>query len=210
MTTPGELDAGDLVLRPIGGEVAAAVLAGRAPEGVVFGPGYPSQFSLETLRIAADARRPGNDGLGPFFMVRKADGAVVGEIGAGLDAATGTAQVGYTVVEPSWGRGYATQALRALLATLRADPRVRRVVAETLVGHRASRRVMEKAGMRLHSRRVGEVDGEQAELVVYELPATPRGTGPEPTGPAQPSPAQPSPPPRERRAPEREGSPRPE
>jgi hypothetical protein len=28
---------------------------------------------------------------------------------------------------------------------------------------------MEKAGMRLHSQRVGEVDGEQAELVVYEL-----------------------------------------
>jgi hypothetical protein len=27
--------------------------------------------------------------------------------------------------------------------------------------------------MRLHGRRVGEVDGEQAELVVYELPAGP-------------------------------------
>ena len=47
------------------------------------------------------------------------------------------------------------------------------MVAETLAGHAASRRVMEKAGMRLHGRRVGEVDGEQAELVVYELPACP-------------------------------------
>jgi RimJ/RimL family protein N-acetyltransferase len=43
------------------------------------------------------------------------------------------------------------------------------VIAETLVGHAASRRVMEKAGMRLGSQRVGEVDGGQAELVVYEL-----------------------------------------
>ena len=54
------------------------------------------------------------------------------------------------MVEPSWGQGYAT---------------------ETLESHAASRRVMEKAGMRLHRRRVGEVDGEQADLVVYELPA---------------------------------------
>jgi hypothetical protein len=46
--------------------------------------------------------------------------------------------------------------------------------------------------MRLHSRRVGEVDGEQAELVVYEVTA---GRG------------QPSPPPRNGGAPEREGSP---
>ena len=165
---PGEIDAGELVLRPIGREVAVAVLAGRAPDGLILAPGYPSQFSLETLRIAADPGSPEAEGLGPFFMVRKADGAVVGEIGASLDAASGTAQVGYTVVEPSWGRGYATQALRALLAGLLADPRVRRVVAETLLDHRASRRVMEKAGMRHRGERVGEVDGTVETLVVYE------------------------------------------
>jgi hypothetical protein len=33
-----------------------------------------------------------------------------------------------------------------------------------LLGHAARRRVMEKAGMRLH----GQRDGEPAELVVYE------------------------------------------
>jgi 4a-hydroxytetrahydrobiopterin dehydratase len=72
------------------------------------------------------------------------------------------------VVEPSWGQGHATEALEALLARLLAAPEVERVVAETLAGHGASRRVMEKAGMRLARHRVGEVDGEQAELVVYE------------------------------------------
>jgi len=49
---------------------------------------------------------------------------------------------------------------------------VRRVVAETLEEHTASRRVMEKAGMRYHDARVGEVDGRTVALVVYEaLPA---------------------------------------
>ena len=51
-------------------------------------------------------------------------GAVVGEIGAVVDGST--AQVGYTVVEPSWGQGYATEALRALLGHLLADPRIER------------------------------------------------------------------------------------
>jgi RimJ/RimL family protein N-acetyltransferase len=84
---------------------------------VVLAPGYPSRFSVEVLEMVA---RSAPEAVGPFFMVRKADGAVVGEIGAGLDGAT--ARVGYTVVEPSWGQGYATEALRALLAHLLADP----------------------------------------------------------------------------------------
>jgi ribosomal-protein-alanine N-acetyltransferase len=170
-----DVDAGRLRLRPIGRDAARAVLDGRPPNDVILAPGYPSRFSLEVMEMVAAARPGAADGYGPWFMVRKADEAVVGEIGADLDGAT--AQVGYTVVEPSWGQGYATEALRALLAHLLADPWVDRVVAETLVGHTASRRVMEKAGMRLHSQRVGEVDGEQAELVVYEVLADPLRSG---------------------------------
>jgi [ribosomal protein S5]-alanine N-acetyltransferase len=162
-----DIDAGRLRLRPIGRDAARALLDGRPPDGLTLAPGYPSPFSLEVLEMVAGARPGASDGYGPYFMVRASDDAVVGEIGANLDGAT--AQVGYTVVEPSWGQGYATEALRALLAHLLADPRIDRVVAETLVGHAASRRVMEKAGMRLHGRRVGEADGERAELVVYEL-----------------------------------------
>jgi [ribosomal protein S5]-alanine N-acetyltransferase len=176
-----EIDAGRLVLRPIGREVARALLDGRAPAGVVLAPGYPSRFSVEVLEMVAGLSPGGGDGFGPFFMVRKADGAVVGEIGASLRGAT--AQVGYTVVEPSWGQGYATEALRALLAHALADPRVGRVVAETLIGHAASRRVMEKAGMRLRGHRAGEVDGEPAELVVYEALAEPVGYGDGRAGP---------------------------
>jgi ribosomal-protein-alanine N-acetyltransferase len=163
-----EIDAGRLVLRPIDREVAQALLAGRVPEGVVLAAGYPSRFSLEVLEMVAKAPAAEPAGPGPLFMVRKADGAVVGEIGASLDPGSATAQVGYTVVEPSWGQGYATEALAALVAHLLDDPRVRRVVAETLVGHAASRRVMEKAGMRFAGRRQGEVDGAPAELVIYE------------------------------------------
>jgi len=158
-----------LVLRPISREVAVAILEGRELEGVVLAVGYPSQFSLEVMEAFA---RPSSaaSGLGPsFFIVRKADGAILGEIGYVRDDAAGTAQVGYTLVERCWGQGYATEALRALVADLFAQQGVRRVFAETLVGHTASRRVMEKAGMRLCGHRTGEEAGEKVELVVYEI-----------------------------------------
>jgi RimJ/RimL family protein N-acetyltransferase len=109
--------------------------------------------------------------FGPFFMLRKADGAVVGEIGCSIDDATATGHVGYSVVEPSWGHGYASEALRALLSHVLAEPGVRRVVAATMAEHTASRRVMEKAGMRCCDQRMGIEDGESVDLVVYEAAA---------------------------------------
>jgi ribosomal-protein-alanine N-acetyltransferase len=162
-----DIDAGRLLLRPVPRDVALALLAGRRPAGLSFAPGYPSEFSLETMQIAAgpSAAR----GFGPFFMVRKADEAVIGELGAIFDPDRGTAHVGYTVVQPSWGRGYATEAVQALLAHLRTRPGVRRVLAETLTGHTASRRVMEKAGMTPAGERVTQMDGRTVSLVVYEL-----------------------------------------
>ncbi len=157
-----------VVLRPIAREVAQALLDGRAPAGIEFAEGYPSQFSLEVMDILAGPRAATSDGDGfaPCFVVRKEDGVVVGEVGCSRSPPT--ARVGYSIVEPCQGRGYATDALRALLAWLRADPAVEQITAETLTGHVASRRVMEKAGMRLREERLGEVDGELVELVVYE------------------------------------------
>jgi RimJ/RimL family protein N-acetyltransferase len=163
----GEVEAGPLVLCRVDREAAMAVLEGRAPDGLTLAPGYPSAFSLEVMQMAVTGAGAGDHG--PFFMVRRDDNAVVGEMGAIFDPADGVAHIGYTVVEPSWGRGYATAAVRALVARLRADARVRRIVAETTAGHTASRRVMEKAGMRLTGQHSGEVDGEPAELVTYEV-----------------------------------------
>jgi RimJ/RimL family protein N-acetyltransferase len=66
------------------------------------------------------------------------------------------------------GQGYATEALRALLDHVLAEPDMRRVVAETMVDHIASRRVMEKAGMTYCGERLDDEYGELVNLVVYE------------------------------------------
>jgi ribosomal-protein-alanine N-acetyltransferase len=169
-----ELAGERVLLRPIAREVAAELLADREPAHVAFAPGYPSKFSLEVMDLLAGARAAEDArGFNPYFVMCRADadgdGAVVGEIGFSLDERSGTATLGYSIVEPSWGHGYATEALRTLVAHLRTDPRVTLITAQTPVSHGASRRVMEKAGMRLAGERLGEVDGELVELAIYEL-----------------------------------------
>ncbi len=166
-----EIDAIMLRLRAIESATAAAILAGRLPSRIIFAPGYPSRFSLEVMRLVVDQGGPGIGG--PFFMVRKRDHAIVGEIGCTIDPVHGSGQVGYSVVEPSWGHGYATDALTTLVWHLLTQTPVRRITAETPEDHVASRRVMEKAGMRLCDRYAGEVDGQERMLVRYEIRADP-------------------------------------
>jgi ribosomal-protein-alanine N-acetyltransferase len=126
------------------------------------------------MEMVVEAPQPGR--FGPYFMVRKADDAIVGEIGCSVEDTSATGKVGYTVVELCWGRGYATEALGALLGHVLAEPDMRRVVAETMVENTASRRVMEKAGMAFCGKRVDVDGGEPVDLVVYEALADPRVT----------------------------------
>ena len=57
-------------------------------------------------------------------------------------------ELGYRLRRAAWGTGYATEGCRALIDHGFAEHGVRRVLAETMVVHTASRRVMEKCGLR--------------------------------------------------------------
>lgn len=58
-------------------------------------------------------------------------------------------ELGYRLRRAAWGRGYATEGSRALVDRAFAELGASRVFAETMAVNVASRRVMEKAGMRL-------------------------------------------------------------
>lgn len=58
-------------------------------------------------------------------------------------------ELGYRLKRSAWGRGYAAEGARALIDKGFAEQGVTRVVAETMVVHLASRRVMEKVGLRV-------------------------------------------------------------
>ena len=64
----------------------------------------------------------------------------------------GEMELGYRLRRSFWGMGYATEGSRALLVLAFRLWRLERVVATTLVDNVASRRVMEKCGMRFEKR----------------------------------------------------------
>jgi RimJ/RimL family protein N-acetyltransferase len=57
-------------------------------------------------------------------------------------------ELGYRLRRSAWGKGYATEGSRALIHKGFAELGVRRVFAETMAVNLASRRVMEKSGLR--------------------------------------------------------------
>jgi RimJ/RimL family protein N-acetyltransferase len=58
-------------------------------------------------------------------------------------------ELGYRLVSECWGKGYATEGSRALIDMGFTTADITRVVAQTMAVHAASRRVLEKCGLRL-------------------------------------------------------------
>jgi RimJ/RimL family protein N-acetyltransferase len=85
---------------------------------------------------AADDRRTG-EFLG-WFHLRPGDGHSADE-----------PEIGYRLRRVHWGKGLATEGARALVDAAFTRSSAKRVLAETMFVHQASRRVMEKAGLRL-------------------------------------------------------------
>ena len=97
-----------------------------------------------------------------WFHLRPAEGAPAGEF-----------ELGYRLLRSAWGKGYATEGSRALIDKAFAELGVDRVVASTMVVNVASRRVMEKAGLRFvrifHQPWPDRIEGEQEGDVEYAL-----------------------------------------
>lgn len=88
----------------------------------------------------------GREGV-PLAVVDPVEG-LVGAVGLELALDHGRAELGYWVGVPFWGRGYATDAARCLVAFGFETLRLHRVVAHHFVRNPASGRVLTKAGMR--------------------------------------------------------------
>lgn len=83
---------------------------------------------------------------GHRLVVERDGGLVVGSIGLFWPPAEGVLELGYGIVASRRGRGYATEATRALAAFALATPGVHTVAAGVELSNPASVRVLEKAG----------------------------------------------------------------
>jgi [ribosomal protein S5]-alanine N-acetyltransferase len=102
---------------------------------------YPEGAAAEW--ISKLGTRPDNH---VFAIVLEGD--VVGAIGLEVQRDHGRGEIGYWLGVPYWGRGYMTEAVRAVLGWAFESLRLHRVFAMHFTRNPASGRVMQKAGMR--------------------------------------------------------------
>ena len=81
---------------------------------------------------------------GPYLLFDRDDGRLLGSTGLDIETPW-RASTGYVLARDAWGRGYATEATRAM-AQLADALELARLHAYCHVEHRASARVLEKAG----------------------------------------------------------------
>ncbi|MEV6418367.1 GNAT family N-acetyltransferase [Streptomyces sp. NPDC051662] len=82
-------------------------------------------------------------------------------------------ELGYRLRRAAWGRGYATEGARALVRAAFTDLGTERVTAQTMTVNKASRRVLEKAGLTYVRTFFEEwpetIEGSEQGDVAYEL-----------------------------------------
>jgi ribosomal-protein-alanine N-acetyltransferase len=103
------------------------------------------RFFLETLRD-----RPSSVGWCVWYLVARGNGSrtVIGNGGFKGEPRDGTVEIGYSVIPAFHRRGYASEAVAALVEWAFADTRVDRVIAETLPELAGSIGVLRKTGFR--------------------------------------------------------------
>ena len=93
-------------------------------------------------------------GLPCFVILDKLSNEFIGRCGFG-PIETGEIEVGYLIAKKFWGRGYASEALKALLNWSKNNIKEHFIISFAPKAHTASLRVMEKCGMEYYKDGVG-------------------------------------------------------
>jgi ribosomal-protein-alanine N-acetyltransferase len=110
---------------------------------------------------------------GPYLLELRGHGRLVGGTGLGFETAH-RASTGYVLAKDAWGKGYATEALQAIVGIAR-DVGVRRLYAHCHVAHQPSSRVLEKCGflcegtLRQYAEFPNLSPGESSDVLCYSL-----------------------------------------
>ncbi len=148
--TPPTLTTERLILRPfVHGDAAdvTRLVSDRRIADTTLNIPHPYEQSVAEGWIGthAEAAERG-EGL-TLAVTDRASGEIVGATGLAIKRAHRRAELGYWIAVERWGRGYATEAARAMVDHAFGPLDLARVVAHCLVRNPASWRVMEKLGM---------------------------------------------------------------
>lgn len=174
MKAPPALETPRLRLRRPAAADAAAIFTRYASDPEVTRYlGWPTHSSIEDTRgfLAFSEAEWERWGAGPYLVLSREDGRLLGGTGVGFETSF-RAATGYVFARDAWGRGYATEALGAIVS-LAPGIGIRRLYALCHPEHHASWRVLEKCGfqreglLRSHSEFPNLRPGEPADTLCY-------------------------------------------
>ncbi|MGQ0815447.1 MAG: GNAT family N-acetyltransferase [Gemmatimonadota bacterium] len=162
-----------LELIPASPALLAAELAGNGAFEAAIGRSVPGNWPPELyghdainwiLRMLRDVPEMADWTM--YYITERGEqaGTVIGTVGyKGPPAADGSVEFGYGLLEQFRGRGYATEASRALIERAFRDPRVTCVIAETYPHLTASIGVMQRCGLSFLG------DGSEPGVIRFQL-----------------------------------------
>ena len=148
MKPPEQIETERLILRKPRADDASAIFAGWAHDPEVtthltWRPHVSVEMTKAMLERVVEAWEQGL--RFPFVIAEKNTIQLVGMIEIRME--NHKAELGYVLAKEFWGKGYMTEAVRALIDWAFQQPSMYRVYATTSVENFGSQRVMEKAGM---------------------------------------------------------------
>ena len=151
-----------LLIRPFRESDAEDAFEWRSdPEVNRFMP-YPCDDNVEELRQRIKEWITDND---KYAIVLKATDKVIGDISLEWSEKDGVHEIGYNINRSFWRKGYATEAVKALIQWAFNAPQVIAIEAETESENTASIRVLEKCGFKLNGK-IGE-EGPRYTIIRY-------------------------------------------
>jgi RimJ/RimL family protein N-acetyltransferase len=164
------LDLGDCCVRPFAAADAAALVkyANNRAVWLTLRDRFPHPYTGDDasafLRLATSQQPPTD-------LAIATDDEAIGGIGLQRqnDVHRLTAEIGYWLGEPFWGRGIATRAVRAVSEWAFATMPIERLYACVFATNPASARVLDKAGYQLEGRlrRAVVKDGRVLDQLLY-------------------------------------------
>lgn len=152
------------------GGLAAALNNRRVQDNLRDGPPYPYTVADAEAYIAA--MLAAEEGTAYAFAIT-VDGAAVGSIAAFRkeNIHFRTAELGYYLAEPYWGKGIGSKAVRQICDDLFAHTDILRIFAAPFVHNAASCRILEKAGFSCEGtlRKNAVKNGEIRDMKLYAL-----------------------------------------
>ena len=151
-----------LILRPVDVTEAERIVARQPSPDDAWAEDFPFDGDVigATMFLRATVERGDQRPFGHYVILRIADGQAIGGVGFKGQPESGSVEIGYGLTPSARGHGYATEAVRTVIAIARQH-QLKRVVADTDDGNIASQRTLERAGFT----RIGT----NGNLYLYEI-----------------------------------------